>query len=464
MTGVHHGVRSADGGMAEPGGHRSAPNRLAQLMSLYIVVAVGRIVDLLPGLHNIPLAKIVAAIAVITLLRNPAVYAGTTWKSVPPARMTIALMGFTTLSILWSVLRSASLGVITGTALAVTVTLLLVIKAANGWGAVKTILNGAVLSSTVLVALVMTSRVADSNGYRAGVSGSYDPNDFAFVLVGLLPLVATFGIISNGSRRIVYFCIAGFMSVAILLTQSRGGFLGFITVVILMTFLLPVARRNKLHFRLSTSGLFTRAVVLTVLGVFVWSSLPESARARLETITQLGSDYNASATSEGANAGRLAIWNRNLPLVFKQPWGFGAGSFEFVDGRFAGGRYRAPHNTLLEALIELGIPGFLLFISTIVSSLRFLRTPQIVDHEKLNTVDRDEPRAFARGLAIGWMGLCVSGFFLSMLFSNMIWTYVALSCAVGIIRRQPATTTAGKKLKDLSNLALQTKFGALTPK
>jgi hypothetical protein len=249
----------------------------------------------------------------------------------------------------------------------------------------------------------------------------------------------TFGIVSRGAKRLVYFGIAGLVTVAMLLTQSRGGFIGLVFDFIAMTFLLPVAKHGPLLFRASKSGVVARAILVLVIGAVVWQSLPESTRARLGTVIELGSDYNSNV-SEG---GRLAIWTRNLPLVLVRPWGFGAGSFEAVDGRFAGGQYRAPHNTLLQALMELGIPGLVLFISTIVSSLRYIRLPHGRDNPQpeKSTSAVDEPRAFATGLAIGWVGLCLSGFFLSELYSNMIWTFVTLSCAVGIVRRLPATTS-----------------------
>jgi O-antigen ligase len=324
--------------------------------------------------------------------------------------------------------------------LGVVVTQFLVIKAARGWATVRTMLHGTVFASIVLVATVFTSKVAGSD--RSGYSSSYDPNDFAYVLIGLLPIVITFGVISRGTKRLVYFGIASLVTVAILLTQSRGGLLGLTLEVLAMTFFLPVARRGQLQFRISKSGVIARAALLALIGVVIWHALPETTRSRLGSITDLTSDYNAN-TTEGPQAGRLGIWTRNLPLILDRPWGFGAGAFTLVDGRFAGGRYRAPHNTFLEALIELGIPGFLLFIATIVSSLRYLRVPPDEDRDKGIIAAQDEPRAFARGLGIGLLGLCLSGFFLSELFANVFWTLVALSCAVGIVRRLPATTALG---------------------
>jgi O-antigen ligase len=187
--------------------------------------------------------------------------------------------------------------------------------------------------------------------------------------------------------------------------------------------------------------MFARFVLLAVIGIVGWHSLPENTRARLASVTELGSDYNANAQDSGPSAGRLAIWTRNLPLAFNRPWGYGAGAFETVDGRFGGGRFRAPHNTFLQALIELGVAGFGLFIAIIFSVLRYLHAPTATGPENA-AMARDEPRAFARALGIGLVGLCITGFFLSELYANVFWTLVTLSCAVGIVRRAPADAHA----------------------
>ena len=409
---------------------RGDPTTLTRLMGAFIVVAVGRISDLLPWLQDIPLAKVIAFFAIISAIRLKGGQPLAMWKSIPPAKLSLILMGLSIVSILFSVLRSATFGVITGTAMAVIITMPLTIKCAVSWDFVRSLLFSTVVASLVLILTLFGSSVAG----RAGFSSSYDPNDFAFVLVGLLPVVVTFGIVSRGAKRLLYWGVSGALIIGILLTESRGGLLGLIFDIVAMTFALPVAWRGQLQFHASASKIFARIVVLTVIGTVAWGSLPATTRARLDTITELGSDYNATV-KEGPQSGRLAIWSRNLPLAIERPWGWGAGAFETVDGRFAGGRYRAPHNTFLEALIELGVVGFALFVSVIVSSLRYLCVPA----DRNRTSAPDEPRAFARALGTGLIGLCVSGFFLSELYASVIWTFVTLICTVGIVRR----TTSG---------------------
>ena len=424
---------AADAAQPSSSPHRD-PSTLTRLMGAYIVVAVGRIGDFLPWLQEIPLAKVVVILAIIAAIRLRKDRTLSMWKLIPPARLTIALMALASVSIFFSVLRSATFGIITGTAMAVAITLVLTIMASTGWRSVKTLLFSTVLASIVLVLTVFGSSIAG----RLGYSSSYDPNDFAFVLVGLLPVVITFGIVSRGAKRLLYFGIAGVMLVATLLTESRGGLLGLIFDIIAMTFVLPVAWRGQLQFHTSKSRVLSRAVLLALIGVVAWHSLPESARTRLGSVTELGSDYNATVM-EGPQSGRLAIWTRNLPLALDRPWGWGAGAFGTVDGRFAGGRYRAPHNTFLQALIELGVVGFALFLAVIVSSLRYLR---IAADQGAGgqTGPPDEPRAFSRALGIGLLGLCVSGFFLSELYANVLWTFVTLICVVGTVRRTHAGT------------------------
>jgi O-antigen ligase len=405
------------------------PTTLTRLTGAFIVVAVGRINDLLPWLQEIPLAKVIIILAIISAMRFKGGPPLALWKSIPPAKLTTILMGLCTVSILFSVLRSATFGIITGTALGAVITLLLTIKCAGSWNSVRTLLFSNVIASVVLVLTLFGSSVAG----RAGYSSSYDPNDFAFVLVGLLPVVVTFGIVSRGAKRLLYLGIACLMIVGMLLTESRGGLLGLLFDIIAMTFVLPVAWRGRLQFHTSKSKIITRVVVLTLIAVVGWGSLPASTRARLGTVTELGSDYNTTVM-DGPQSGRLAIWSRNLPMALERPWGWGAGAFGTVDGRFAGGRYRAPHNTFLQALIELGVLGLALFVAIIVSSLRYLRAP--ADRGSDNQGEApDEPRAFARALGTGLIGLCVSGFFLSELYASVIWTFVALICAVGLVRR-----------------------------
>jgi hypothetical protein len=416
---------------------REPAGALPWLVMIYIVVTVGRIGDIVPVLSNLPLARIVAALGIFVALRTRSALAPVRLATIGPARMTIWLMILVTVSILFSVLRSATFGVITGTVLAVSIGLFLAVKASRSWRAIRVMLLGNVVAAAWLAGAAMTTTFS----HRAGSISSYDPNDFAYVLVGLLPVVVTFGIVSSGVKRMLFFGVSVWMIFAILLTQSRGGLLGLLCIAVLMGILLPVRRAGVLSLQPSIGNMIARILVMCSVAVIIWHWVPTDARERLVTVFALESDYNVS----GDRGGRFAIWTRNMPLFFARPWGYGAGAFGTVDGMYAGGRFRAAHNTYLQCLIELGLPGLLLFLSVIVRSWVYLRTTSAREVGTEVDASRLESRAFGRALGVSLAGLCVAGFFLSELYSTALWMVVALICAVGAGRRlwDPSSAVPG---------------------
>lgn len=388
---------------------------LAITMFLFIVIVVGRIGDIVPGLSGVPLVKIVVAASMLIALQYRMTLAPTAIWSLRPARFAFLLMLVVTLSVFFSVFRSATFGTITGTVLSVTVGLTLMVKAAKNWRAVRVMLFGYVASAIVLS---ISARLTSFAG-REGKIRSLDPNDFAFVLVGLLPVVVTFAVASRGIKRILFFVISGMTVLTILLTQSRGGLLGLLTDVAVMVVILPASRRGHITLQPRPAMIVRRILILAIAGVFIWHLTSQTARTRLDTVTHLQSDGD----------GRITIWTQTLPLSLRRPWGWGAGAFPTVDGLFAGGRWKAPHNIFLQALIELGIPGFALLVATIVSSLRELvrqAWPEVPPADQ----DAFERSAFARGLTASVIGLSVSGFFLSELYSQAFWATIGLGCLV----------------------------------
>ncbi len=417
--------------LAPPTERPQAAGALAVLTFLYIVVVVGRIGDIVPALSAVPLAKIVAAAAIIVALRNRDALARTRVWSLAPARLTVVFMLLATVSMLFSVLHSGTLGVISGTVLSVSIGLVLMIKAARNWSAVRLLLFGCVVSAVVLAIAASVTSYAG----RAGDIRSLDPNEFAFVLDGLLPVIVIFAVVSLGTKRLCYVGVAIWVTLTILLTQSRGGLLALLVEVLVLMFVVPVRQRDHLSFERPRTTIAARVLVLAIAGALIWHALPQTTRSRLSTITSLSSDYNANLNGDS----RLAIWTQTLPLALHRPWGYGAGTFDTVNGLFAGGRYRAPHNMFLQALIELGVPGLVLLIAAIVSGVRRLACESRSQTEtEQPSPETTEKRAFARAMVASLLGLCVSGFFLSELYSEAFWTMIALTCLVG---REPDVPT-----------------------
>jgi O-antigen ligase len=179
----------------------------------------------------------------------------------------------------------------------------------------------------------------------------------------------------RGGRYIRLMVIATipFILNAMILTQSRGAFLGLVAGGIAILALKPPQLRKSVFF-----GLGSLAVVL-----FLMLSPPEFIE-RLQSIVSTASKEERDSS---ANT-RLALAEAQLKIAKKHP--FGAGhrgtrvlSMNYLDEEFltanrhGEGLARSSHNTYLAVLVDQGLPGLLLYgllILWIVRSLWMIRS------------------------------------------------------------------------------------------
>ncbi len=258
------------------GGGQATP--ISKIMSLYIVVAAGRVGELFPFLKGVPLAKLLIAMAIMSLFLYPKKVASTRLWSVGLARASILFFALIVISLSFSFLRSMTYEVIVGSAAASLVALVLIFKGASNWPSVRVMLAGCALSTAVLV-------IHTVSGYagRPTDVGGYDPNDLAFVLVALLPVTIVFAIVSSGWRRLFFAVLSMSSLLVVLLTESRGGLLGLLLVLFAFALRYPASSDGKLR-SVTRIGLKTRLAALTVLFVVAWVSVPQTARDRLSTL------------------------------------------------------------------------------------------------------------------------------------------------------------------------------------
>jgi hypothetical protein len=77
--------------------------------------------------------------------------------------------------------------------------------------------------------ILMATALRGYAGGRAVVDSMYDTNDLAYVLVTVFPIAVAFTIVSKSTRRrLTWAAIVLGMVITILLTSSRGGFLGLL--------------------------------------------------------------------------------------------------------------------------------------------------------------------------------------------------------------------------------------------
>ncbi len=246
----------------------------------------------------------------------------------------------------------------------------------------------------------------------------FDPNDMAYFFVSMLPLVFYFVL-----RKPLYKKNIAVISVIvsfyiILLSGSRGGFLGLATVFILIAF-------TKLG-GLKVSHKIILVVFLIIGSAYYGHNIDMD---RYLTMTNIEDDYNVTDES-----GRLSIWKRGFQMTLSHPiTGVGVNCFHIGIGyqREAEGeipKWQAPHNSYVQVLAETGIIGFFVFMSLIFNCIKNFH---YLSRDKLISDGAPHPYTYIAGLfKVGFLGSLVCAFFLSQAYSIFFTLYFALSAVL----------------------------------
>jgi len=254
-------------------------------------------------------------------------------------------------------------------------------------------------------------------GGRLGV-GLYEPNYLAANLLLIIPLA--FAIASyqeTRGRRLLWVGAGLVLITSLVLTASRGGFLGLLVAGMVFAY-----RRFGLKGSLAVVFLLVVAVLPTDLGMRALATLDKS---------------NDVAGLDASNRAHTALFWGGIRMMVDSPV-FGVGPQRFKDySRLYSGLdvdYVA-HNTYLELGAEAGLPVLALFVlllaTTVVSLSRAERTAP-------------SPRmaAWAAGLRTGVIGFAVAGGFISAQYEKFFWLAIFLSIVIVRLARPPAPAPA----------------------
>ena len=216
--------------------------------------------------------------------------------------------------------------------------------------------------------------------------------------------------------KLLLFITLGLISIALLLTFSRGAWVGFILVNALFL---------MWKFNAKTLGLGLLAVVV------VASFAPGFLIRRIS----VGFD---TGNVDDVSAGRVeGIWAPLLPHIWDSPvWGNGLGSIMWSTPMVTEQMETVnhPHNAYLQAVLDLGFVGLaalLLFYWTVWKGFRSLGS-----HAYLSP----ELRGFFQGATAGLLGFFVTGWAGSTLLPEREWVFlwVAIGMMYGMLARRPA--------------------------
>ncbi len=265
---------------------------------------------------------------------------------------------------------------------------------------------------TVVCVIVLGASVVKGyfgGAFRAGATigaGLFgDANDIAQVFVTIIPL-AVFFKLRSPFTSIWFWGSLGFLSVATILTQSRGGMLGLAAVM----FCVLTRGRNKI----------IGAALFAIVALGVAAALPSQFSDRYKSIGEYEEDASAM--------GRIYAWKAGMNMMVTRPLtGVGIGCFEVAFGQayrpagFNSNKWQAPHNTLVQIGGETGMVGLALWLGmffTCVVALRRLKPAGTPEEIQLMDQMRD-------ALLISFLGFGVTAFFLTQGLSYLFYFLIA---------------------------------------
>jgi len=250
-----------------------------------------------------------------------------------------------------------------------------------------------------------------------------DENDLCMTLNMVIPFSFFLALDQKGGKRVFYLVLTCLFLFAIIITQSRGGFIGLIA--------------TGMYCWIRTKRKFVTASILVILAVFAVIMAPPKYWDEVHSITEQGA-------SKGTGEARVYTWKIGWEIFLSNPiigvgqgnfpWVFGeyereiTGSDEPFHGRSVAGRMA--HSIYFTMLPELGLVGTFTILAMIfycLKDLNFVKKrliPVNINKAKSN-LDTGIASAKLYHIALALEGslvsYLVSSSFISTLYYPNIW-------------------------------------------
>lgn len=242
-------------------------------------------------------------------------------------------------------------------------------------------------------------------GYRAAGRGTGifgNTNDMALHLVTMLPISVALLFGSNGvARKLLYGACAAVMISAIILSYSRGAFIGM--VVVLLFIALKLGRRRRVEIVFAVIG-FAAAIVLLA---------PDKYGSRLLSIVIPSLDPEGSADSRRGELFRSIYVALRHPLL-----GIGMGNYQ-PEMSYKG---LVTHNSYTQVAAEMGMTALACYTMFILMPLKKLAQ---IGRETFETRRDSRFYYLALGLQASLLAYIVSSIFLSVAYVWYVYYLVA---------------------------------------
>ena len=258
-----------------------------------------------------------------------------------------------------------------------------------------------------------------------GIGGFLDDeNDFCMTLNMIIPFPFFLAMHYSGKKRLYYIGLTLLFLFVIILTQSRGGFVGLVATC--------------LYCWLRTKNKLVTGAMLAAFALFAILMAPPTYWKEVRSITEEGA-------SRGTGEERVYTWRIGWAMFLSHPViGVGQGNFPWVfekfeqrvskegyHGRSVAGR--AAHSIYFTMLPELGIVGtslILLMILGVHGDIR--KVKRGLYGAKPRAPNPLENRHYAMALALegALVSYLVSGAFISVLYYPNFWVLMGFAVSL----------------------------------
>jgi len=206
-----------------------------------------------------------------------------------------------------------------------------------------------------------------------------NPNGLAHVILTVLAFIYYFHNMTPCSR-FMFYIIAPALLYALILTGSRSGMIGLLTIGIMY-----------LYF--SKKKILLVSIMLFVLAMSAFY-MQDDMKDRYASI------FDSSSQNRMTAEGRIAGMITDIELSLRRPiFGHGLGTSLEANANYTG-RYQISHNLYAEIAIELGLVGLMIFIAYIMSVIKnIIHTVRI---EKKKHIHENFVTSFQQGM-ITWI-------------------------------------------------------------
>lgn len=395
-----------------------------------ILISIGRVHDHVPGLAALRPALLLTAVALVLAVLSPGRLRLDNVFKTAPARLLGLFLVAVVLSTVFGLSIGASGQFLVTTYLPVVTVFFLLLASTRNVDDVRfytTSFTFSVLS--VSIASIFLSEPYYVDGYwRQGGVGMYDPNDVGVVFMTGLPLAVVLLRSRRSLPKLLGAATCLGILISLLLSVSRGGFLGLVVCGAAIIILSPGITWGR--------KLFVGLAPIALMALFA----PEGYWRQMSTIVSAGEDYNI--TSE---RGRIAIWTRGLEFVREYPvFGVGPDNFQRAAWELSeAGRSglmgiplfdMAPHNTFLQVWAEIGTVGLALWIAIIgVSMMMLLRLRRRLRERGVDEGHHQHGFLYllVSYLPASFIGFSTTSFFVTHAFTPIF--YILLACALGTL-------------------------------